>query len=102
MRIKFIESPILIQVFVAGIICICSTNSYAQYSREGCQEQINRLRQIYIVILKKTPGMPPLAQLSPGIRRALDEGERNRDLGNYQACVDETKRNIKIVEGYAR
>ena len=85
-----------------GPIFLVPVSVHAEYAKVECQNQINDLREIYIVILRKTPAMPPLAQLSPGIRRALDEGERNRDFGNYQACIDETKRNIKIVEGYAR
>jgi hypothetical protein len=46
--------------------------------------------------------MPPLAQLSAGIIKALDEGVKNLNSGKYQACVDGLTRNIKIVEGYAK
>jgi len=84
------------------LLYLLPTISHAQYSQKNCQEKINRLREIYIVILKKIPIMPPLAQLSSGIQRALNEGEKNRDAGNYVECVNETERNIKIVEGYAR
>ena len=90
------------RIIAIGFICLLPKYVYAQVTKNECQEQIKDLREIFIVILRKTPAMPPLAQLSPGISSALDEGEKNRDLGNYRACVDETKRIIKIVEGYAK
>ena len=46
--------------------------------------------------------MPPLAQLSRGIQNALDDAEQSRDAGRYAQCVTEMRRQIEIVEGYAR
>jgi hypothetical protein len=102
MRIKFIATPTVIRGILVGIVCLLSINSNAQYSRISCEEQIIKLRKIYIVILNKMVIMPPLAQLSAGIIKALDEGVKNLNSGNYQACVDGLTRNIKIVEGYAK
>jgi len=67
-----------------------------------CQDRINELRNIYIVILRKIPAMPPLAQLSLGIQRSLNEGESLRDSGNYQGCIQMLDRQIEIVRGYAK
>ena len=75
---------------------------YAQSSRQECQFEINRMRDIYIVILRKIPAMPPLAKISPGIKRALDDAETSRDAGDYSGCVANMQRQIAIVQGYAR
>jgi hypothetical protein len=77
-----------------------NTNGY--FDKQSCQGEINRMRDIYIIILRKIPAMPPLAQLSGGIVAALSDGERSRDDGNYDQCVTEMQRQIKIVEAYAR
>jgi hypothetical protein len=74
----------------------------ADYSRSDCQSEINRMREIYIVILRKIPAMPPLAQLSQGIQRALNDAESSRDSGNFNQCVVQMRKQISIVEGYAR
>lgn len=74
----------------------------AQYSLQDCQAGINRMREIYIVILRKIPAMPPLAQLSQGIQRSINDAESNRDVGNFNQCVVNLRKQIQIVEGYAR
>ena len=74
----------------------------ADYSRSDCQSEINRMREIYIVILRKIPAMPPLAQLSQGIQRALNDAESSRDSGSFNQCVVQMRKQISIVEGYAR
>ena len=76
--------------------------AFAQYSPQDCQGEINRMREIYIVILRKIPAMPPLAQLSQGIQRALNDAESSRDAGNFNQCVVQMRKQIQIVEGYAR
>ena len=50
------------------------------------KQEINNMRDVYIIILKKIPAMPPLAQLSFGIQRALNDAEHNRDIGDYRSC----------------
>ena len=85
-------------------ICIflnCQIAS-AQYSLQDCQAGINRMREIYIVILRKIPAMPPLAQLSQGIQRSINDAESKRDVGNFNQCVVNLRKQIQIVEGYAR
>ncbi len=77
-------------------------SSGAQYSRQECQQEINNMRDIYIIILKKIPAMPPLAQLSSGIQMALSDAERNRDVGDNRSCVENMRKQISIVQGYAR
>ena len=77
-------------------------NMNGYFDKQSCQGEINRMRDIYIIILRKIPAMPPLAQLSKGIVTALSDAERSRDEGNYDQCVTEMQRQIKIVEGYAR
>ena len=79
-----------------------TTPSGAQYSRQECQQEINNMRDVYIIILKKIPAMPPLAQLSFGIQRALNDAEHNRDIGDYRSCIDNMRKQISIVQGYAR
>ena len=76
--------------------------SLAQYSRQDCQSEITRMREIYIVILKKIPAMPPLAQLSSGIQRALNDAEMSRDAGDFKSCVTNMRNQISIVQSYAR
>jgi hypothetical protein len=86
-----------------GVACaLTSLPSISQVSRQDCQAEINKMREIYIVILRKIPAMPPLAQLSPGIQRAINDGEMRRDSGDYSGCVANMQRQIAIVQGYAR
>lgn len=87
---------------IAVLLVAVSTPVLANYTKTDCQNEINNLRRIYIVILKKTPAMPPLAQLGSGIQRALNQAESNKDAGNYKTCVENMKTHISIVEGYAR
>ena len=84
------------------ILLINSKFVFAQYSGQDCQGEINRMRSIYIVILRKIPAMPPLAQLSQGIQRSLNDAESSRDSGNFQQCIVQMRKQIQIVEGYAR
>lgn len=79
-----------------------SNITFAQFSRQECQGEINHMREIYIVILRKIPAMPPLAQLSQGIQRAINDAESSRDNGNFNQCVIQMRKQIQIVEGYAR
>lgn len=74
----------------------------AQYSNTDCQGEINRMREIYIVILRKIPAMPPLANLSRGIQGALSDAESSRNAGNFNQCVVQMRKQIQIVQGYAR
>lgn len=83
-------------------LIIASKSTFAQYSRTDCQSEINRMREIYIVILRKTAAMPTLAQLSQGIQRALNDAEASRDNGIFNQCVSQMRKQIQIVEGYAR
>lgn len=89
--------------FIFALASLLFTNiTFAQFSRQECQGEINRMREIYIVVLRKIPAMPPLAQLSQGIQRALNDAESSRDSGNFQQCVVQMRKQIQIVEGYAR
>ena len=90
------------RIFLTLILLTNSKLALAQYSRPDCQSEINRMREIYIVILRKIPAMPPLAQLSQGIVRALNDAESSRDAGNFNQCVVQMRKQIQIVEGYAR
>jgi hypothetical protein len=83
------------------LLLFASLPALAQYSRQDCQSEINSMREIYIVILRKIPAMPPLAQLSSGIQRALNEAEASRDATDYRNCVTNMKRQISIVKPYA-
>jgi hypothetical protein len=83
------------------LLLFTSLPALAQYSRQDCQSEINSMREIYIVILRKIPAMPPLAQLSSGIQRALNEAEASRDATDYRNCVTNMKRQISIVKPYA-
>ena len=60
------------------------------------------MREIYIVILRKIPAMPPLANLSRGIQDALTDAESSRNAGNFNQCVVQMRKQIQIVQGYAR
>jgi hypothetical protein len=50
-------------------------------TRDDCDTKIREMREIYIVILRKTPAMPPLAKLSPGIQSAINEAEIRMNNG---------------------
>lgn len=89
-------------IFLILISLLSNNLAFADYSRFECQSEINRMREIYIVILRKIPAMPPLAQLSQGIQRALNDAESSRDAGNFNQCVVQMRKQIQIVEGYAR
>ena len=83
------------------LLLLFSLPALAQYSRQDCQSEINNMREIYIVILRKIPAMPPLAQLSSGIQRALNDAEASRDAADYRNCVINMKQQISIVKSYA-
>lgn len=90
------------QLPLLAIFLFSSEIALAQNSRTDCQSEINRMREIYIAILRKIPAMPPLAQLSQGIQRSLNDAESSRDAGNFNQCVVQMRKQIQIVEGYAR
>ena len=96
----------MIKIFsntIAAIIfSIASSNCWSAMENQDCQNEINRMRDIYIIILRKIPIMPPLAQLSRGIQNALNDAEQSRNSGRYVQCVNDMRRQIEIVEGYAR
>ena len=92
----------LFRIFLILISLLSNKLALADYSRFECHSEINRMREIYIVILRKIPAMPPLAQLSQGIQRALNDAESSRDAGNFNQCVVQMRKQIQIVEGYAR
>lgn len=71
-------------------------------TRDDCDTKIREMREIYIVILRKTPAMPPLAKLSPGIQSAINEAEIRMNNGAFEDCVSEMQRQIDIVKGYAQ
>ena len=86
-----------------GTLFICtSLPVLSQNSRQECQAEINKMREIYITVLRKIPAMPPLAQLSSGIQRALSNAEMSRDAGDYKSCVVNMQSQISIVQSYAR
>ena len=87
---------------LASFFIFASLPAFAQYLRQDCQSEINRMREIYIIILKKIPAMPPLAQLSSGIQRALNDAEMSRDAGDFKSCVINMRSQISIVQSYAR
>ena len=79
-----------------------SFSAFGQYARQDCTAEINRMREIYIIILRKIPAMPPLANLSSGIQRALNDAENNRESGDFKSCIVNLKSQTAIVEKYAR
>ena len=92
----------LFKSFLLVFILIHCQVASAQHSLQDCQAGLNRMREIYIVILRKIPAMPPLAQLSQGIQRSINDAESNRDVGNFNQCVVQMRKQIQIVEGYSR
>lgn len=97
-----VKASIIASLSLGSLLLFVSPPALAQYSVQECQTEISKMREIYIVILRKIPAMPPLAQLSPGIQRALTEAEASRDMGDYRSCVINMQRQISIVQGYAR
>jgi hypothetical protein len=93
---RFLKLLLLITLIVNSNLVI------AQYSSTDCQDEINRMREIYIVILRKIPAMPPLANLSRGIKGALSDAESSRDAGDFNQCVVQMRKQIQIFQGYAR
>jgi hypothetical protein len=90
------------KIFLGAMLITASGSVFSQYARQECQAEINRMREIYIIILRKIPAMPPLAQLSPGIQRALNDAEMSRDNSDYRNCIVNMQRQISIVQGYAK
>jgi len=88
---------------MAGFLLCFATCASAnvEFSKQSCQKEINEMREIYISILRKIPAMPPLAQLSGGVQRALDQAERSRDSGDFKSCVIDMQRQISIVKPYS-
>lgn len=90
------------KIFLGAMLITASGSVLSQYARQDCQAEINRMREIYIIILRKIPAMPPLAQLSSGIQRALNDAEMSRDNGDYRICIVNMQKQISIVQGYAK
>jgi hypothetical protein len=90
------------KIFLGAMLITASGSVFPQYARQDCQAEINRMREIYIIILRKIPAMPPLAQLSSGIQRALNDAEMSRDNDDYRSCIVNMQRQISIVQGYAK
>lgn len=85
-----------------AVLCLCSSVTViAQDTRQACQAEIDKMRQIYVTILRKIPAMPPLAQLSSGIQTSLNAAETSREVGDFKACVVNMKGQISIVQNYA-
>jgi hypothetical protein len=101
-RMYLLRSKRLIALTLGATCFYASFPVAAQYSSQECQSEINKMREIYIIILRKIPIMPPLAQLSPGIQRAINEAESSRNQGNYRDCITNMQKQISIVQGYAR
>ncbi len=90
------------KIFLGAILITASGSVFSQFARQDCQAEINRMREIYIIILRKIPAMPPLAQLSSGIQRALNDAEMSRDNGDYRSCIVNMQKQIAIVQGYVK
>jgi hypothetical protein len=88
-------------VALSGCFLFASLPALAQYSHQECQVEISKLREIYVVILRKIPLMPPLAQLSSGIQRALSDAEMSRDAGDFKRCIVNMRSQISVVQSYA-
>ena len=97
--LKFSNLYNLITVALLCHITMASAN--VEFSRQSCQKEINEMREIYISLLRKIPAMPPLAQLSGGVQRALNQAERSRDSGDFKSCVLDMQRQISIVKPYS-
>ena len=65
-----------------------------------CRENLDNLRKDLIRILRKTPAMPPLAQLYAPLRRILNEQEYNYRNGNFKKCIHESEKALKISSMY--
>lgn len=97
-----IRKKFLLGLIVVKFFMLASLPVYAQYSRQECESEIKKMREVYIVILKKIPAMPPLSQLSSGIQRALTNAEISRGAGDFKTCIINLKEQISIVQGYAK
>lgn len=88
---------------IAILISLAFCFKVAESSTLGlCQSNIDRLRSDLIVILKKTPAMPPLAKLYGPLKSILNDAETSKTEGKYRDCVENTERGLKVSKAYAR
>ena len=83
-------------IFLSTLLIAFNVNA------QSCQESINELRQIQIVILKKTPAMPPLSKLLSPIQKGLQTAEDYRDVGDFINCINTASKITKIMQVYAQ
>jgi hypothetical protein len=77
-----------------------SFSAIAQSAREQCSQNIEFLRQDLLVMLAKTPAMPPVAQVYVAAKERFDDIQSMRDRGDFQGCLGESKRVLQITKPY--
>ena len=81
--------------------CISIASSVsAQTAREQCAQNVDYLRQDLLSMLAKTPGMPPIAQVYVAAKERFDDIKTMYDRGDYQGCVNESRRVLQITKPY--
>ena len=79
-----------------------SSSTSSGYTKQDCLDKIDRMRVVYISILRQTPAIPPLAQLNKGMQSALNDAEEDVQNSQFSKCVTELTRQIEFDEPYAR
>lgn len=77
-----------------------SHNCIAQSSM--CNDKISQLNSDLQSILRKTPAMPPLAQIYSPLRGLYEDAKAARDVGDYQKCIQKADLALQHSRSYAR
>lgn len=71
-------------------------------SQKRCSDNINELRSVMIVMLRKIPIMPPVAQIYTPIKSLFNESIIHQSAKNYIKCIEKAELAIKFARPYAR
>jgi hypothetical protein len=95
-----IETFVKIKKLFIGLCVIFATVTGAQSYRQECDAGINFLRQDLISLLRKTPAMPPLAEVYLAAKGRFDQIESMRNQGDFLGCANEAARVLQITKPY--
>ena len=73
-----------------------------QPPNNACNEKISQLNSDLQSILRKTPAMPPLAQIYSPLRDLYEQAKAARDAGKYSECVKKADSALQHSRAYAR
>jgi hypothetical protein len=74
--------------------------AFAQSS--DCDEKISQLNLDLQSILRKTPEMPPLAQVYIPLRDLYEQANAAKNAGNYAECIKKAAEALQHSRAYAK